>query len=198
MRQANSCWVRSLIAVACFLAVATRASDSWIAASLGLLGLGQGLGPDPGRLGDVGLQPLGRLVVVLGGLGQQLRGLGLSLVVGLLQLGHRLLALGGDLLPDLGGLALDRAAQVLGVEVGVLPRGLGLVVGLTPQRLCLPTGGGDQRLGLGLGLVDLGLELAVQLLPQLVDLGDPAGLDRVTLPGRGAAQAVGLAPGRPP
>ena len=60
------------------------------------------------------------------------RGLRLCLVVGLLQLGHRLLALGGDLLADLGGLALDRTAQVLGVEVGVLARGLGLVVGLTP------------------------------------------------------------------
>ena len=96
-----------MIAAACALAASTRSSDSLMAASFGLLGLGQRFGPDPGGLVDVGLQPVGGLLVVLGRLGQQRRGARGRLLLNPAQLGHGLFALDRDLLPDVGGLALD-------------------------------------------------------------------------------------------
>ena len=117
------------MAVACCFAVLEPRLGLLDRLDLGLLGLGHSFGPDPGCLGDVGLEPLRRLIVVLGRLGQHGRCLGICVVMDLLQLGHGLLPLGGHLLADLGGLALDRTAQILGVQIGVLPGGLGLVVG---------------------------------------------------------------------
>ena len=75
LRQANSCWVRSLIAVACCLAVAIRASASWTAASL----VCSASATASARIRAASLMSASRrcrgLVVVLGGLGQQRGGL---------------------------------------------------------------------------------------------------------------------------
>ena len=109
-----------------------------------------------------------------------------------LQLVHRLLAFDRDLLPFLGHLAFGRTAQILSVQRRPLPGGSGLVVGFPAQRISLTTGGGEQCFGLGLGLVDLSLHLTLQLLPQLIDLGRSAGLDRIALTSRAAAYRVGL------
>jgi hypothetical protein len=60
-------------------------------------------------------------------------------------------------------LTLNSAAQVLGIEIGVLARRLRLVVGLSAHRLGLPPSGRDQSLALSLRLVDLRLDLVAQL-----------------------------------
>ena len=107
-----------------------------------------------------------------------------------LELTHRLLAFDRDLLSFLGHLAFGRTTEVLRVQRRTLAGCSGLVLGLPAERVTLPASGGEQRLGLGLRLLDLSLHLTLQLLPQLIDLGRSAGLDRIALTSRVAAQPV--------
>ena len=103
--------------------------------ALGLLGLRESLRANPSSLGQIGLEPLGRLAVVLGCLGQQGSGLLLRIVIGGLELQNRLLPLDSQLGSRFGGFALNRAPQIFGVKVGILTGGLCLVISLAPNRL---------------------------------------------------------------
>ena len=83
--------------------------------------------------------------------------------MGPLELRDRLLPFTCQLGSGLGRLTLNSAAQVLGIEIGVLAGRLRIVVGLSAQRLGLPPRSRDQGITLGLGLVDLRLDLVAQL-----------------------------------
>ena len=99
-RQANSDWVRSVIAAACALAAWTRSSASLIAASLVFSASASASVRIRAASLTSSLQPVGGLLVVLGGLGQQGGGALGGLLLDPAQLGDGLLALDRDLLPQ--------------------------------------------------------------------------------------------------
>jgi hypothetical protein len=131
--------------------------------------------------------------VVAGGLGQHRRRLPRRLFLSAPELGQGRLALDGDLLPGVGDLPLDRAAQLLGVQVRLLANGLHIVLGLAAQRLGLSPTRLQQGLGLGLGPVEVGGSVGLEPGPDLVDLGQPARLELVALAGGLVAGRVRLA-----
>ena len=163
-RHANSCWVRSLMAAACFFAVAIRASASCAAAPLLCSASVKGLGANPCGFGEVSLEALCRFAVILGCLGKQRCGLLLRLVVGGLELPRSPVP---ARLPAWIWLLRPRAQQS---GAGSQCRGRHSGESLAPR--CRPPGvptrlaAGQPRSAtsrFGLGLVHLGFDLIAQL-----------------------------------